>query len=673
MLLYVSYLGLNVANHAITSAPTEHKLPKENENSSVNNEHDLSVLPLRLKNSAIHRKYNLQKEINTDFAGTLYSTAKRVGGKDISVKVLKEGYALLSNTLGNIEHSRICQILHTIIERETIQAVVLEKPEGTPLSEMVLKNGALPAGQVVSAGLQLLSALHAVHWTDASVGNLHSDSIFLSRDRQGNLELQLTNLGIGCVHDKLRETDYLAPEQIMGGKSTGQAADIWAVGAILYEMLTGRRAFKGENRYAVAGEILLQDPDFSLVPESVPDDLVAIIRRALDKDESKRFSNVAEMVSELLPFQSEFNEPMSPAAQTAIRKSYPPDSDDMEKRTSSAAKTATKTSEPVPKAKVIPTVRISHTPSYPPSEMGKKTGNLLRDDPHRVGKQTKMGMPAIALPAKRIPLKSSDDTASFGHQSRSPNGAIRRDAQKNGEIVQSSSVIKGALGQGTAGRALSVITKTVAGIRATISITITKTIPKLMANPPKVAEIKSRIMTLPLKTKVGVVLVLCLLVSLPIVFSNGSDKREETLSEVTAESLSKSAKAAYMEATAEYHGRLAEQKPLEIPDIEFPKVPKGKKVTIDFSRKIPNRWRVKLNGNTQKRLPIVMDATDVPVSISISARGYETFSQVVVPLKDITIKVEMTREIKNNRKSWPGKASQKDKKIKKNLASNPFG
>jgi eukaryotic-like serine/threonine-protein kinase len=232
-------------------------LLKDDEKTDTNKPRPEHELPLRLRNSAIHRKYSLKEVISSDFAGILYATAKRSGGKAIAVKVLNEGYALVSNSVGNIEHSRICQILHTIIERETIQAVVLEKPDGAPLSSMIREQGALEPGQVVSAGLQLLSALHAVHWNDASVGNLHSDSIFLSRDRQGNLDLQLTNLGIGCIQDKLRETDYLAPEQIMGGKSGGKTADIWAAGVILYEMLVGIRPFRGENRYAVAGEILL--------------------------------------------------------------------------------------------------------------------------------------------------------------------------------------------------------------------------------------------------------------------------------------------------------------------------------------------------------------------------------------------------------------------------------
>ena len=639
-------------------------MPKDNEKLSSDKKHGPSALPLRLKNSAIHRKYNLQEAVNTDFAGTLYSTAKKTGGKDVAVKVLKEGYALLSNTLGNIEHSRICQILHTIIERETIQAVVLEKPEGISLSEMIRQNGALPAGQVVSAGLQLLSALHAVHWTDASVGNLHSDSIFLSRDAQGNLELQLTNLGIGCVQDKLRETDYLAPEQIMGGKGGGQSSDIWAVGAILFEMLTGRRAFKGENRYAVAGEILLQEPDFSLMPENIPDDLIAIIKQSLDKDESKRFPNVAEMVSVLLPFQSEFNEPMSSAAQTAIRTSYPPENG--ERRISTAAKTAAKTAEPVPKAKVIPTVRISHTPSDPPTEMGKKTGNILRDDPHRIGKQTKMGMPAIALPAKRIPLKSSDDTATFRHQNRTPNGAVRKISNSAvAEVVPPTA--QGVLGRGTAGRALSVITKTVTGVRSTLSVTITETIPKFFANRPKPTEIKKRLSTLPMKAKVGVGVTVLLVVLLPILFGGSESPASK---EVTAKRLSASVEAAYMAATAEYRQRLAAVPPIAPPEVVLPSVP-DKKVTIRFSRRIPARWRVRLNGQVQRRLPIVMNATDVPVAISISARGYETFSQVVVPLDDTTIKVEMVRETKESRRGRAKKASQKGKK--ENLASNPFG
>jgi serine/threonine protein kinase len=662
-------------------------LKENNTNSGGEKKSFTGELPSFLRNSAIHRKYSLTSVIAEDFAGTLYATGKKAGGKAVAVKVLKKGYALISNTLGNIEHSRICQVLHTIIEHDKIQAVVFEKPVGIPLSQMIQKSGTLSPGQTVSAALQLLSAIHAVHWNDAYVGNLHSDSIFLSRDAQGNLELQLINLGIGCIQDKLRETDYLAPEQIMGGKGGGPGSDIWAVGAIMYEMLFGSRPFKGENRYAVAGEILLQELNFSEKPKNVPDDLIVFIQKALEKDESRRYADVAQMVAELMPFQSEFNEPMSMSTKSAIRDSMPPS---ISQRESQVAKTAAKTSATTPKARVIPTVRISHTPSAPPSGIvGSRESGFGRS-----GKQTKLGMPAISLPAKRIPLKHKEDTGKFsavkpsGLSSSSQRSGLPRKAA--GEFPIPKEIASATAGKPATSSGLSVVTKTYTGIKSSLagaSAWIAGGVPKLLANSPKPSELKAGFLSLSTNLKALVLgsgalfLTLLTLLIVVIVGRQGVHAEEES-----AASLSKRD----TQAITVYHGQLATVSPSQTAAADDAAssstasiaIPKGKKVTIFIEGDLPNRAQVKVDDNPAK-LPIVIDASRTPVSITITARGYAPFSQTITPIEDTTIQVEMEKLWKGRRGGNTGKPgghrANKKSKTKKpaktgdDLASNPFG
>ena len=634
------------------------------------------ALPPLLRNSAIHRKYGLTTVISEDFAGTLYATAKRAANKEVSVKVLKAGYALTSNTLGNIEHSRICQVLHTIIERDKIQAVVFEKPEGRPLSQMIRESGPLPPGQVVSAGLQLLSAIHAVHWNDAYIGNLHADSIFLSRDNRGNLELQLTNLGIGCIQDKLRETDYLAPEQIMGGKGGSKRSDLWAVGIILYEMLFGTRPFKGENRYAVAGEILLQEPDFSPTPKDVPEDLIELIRKAIRKEEGHRFTDAAQMVEELLPFQSEFNEPMSPAAQKAIRDSKPPTDS-----TSTAAKTAARTSAVTPKARIIPTVRISHTPSDPPDRRKPLHSNS--------GKRTKLGMPAISLPAKHIPLKSSDDTASFAAKDSNAAANAVSSTETSAE-KKTDSKIPAILsniqpGKAVSDRAISAVSRSITGARATLATAgekITGGFPKLLANAPKPSEVKSGFLNLPLKLKALVLGSAALFVILLIVMLFVGDEKKPTTevsAKAMAQTISKEIEA--HDALLDSAAQIAAEADAETTktDVADP-IPAGKKVTISLNGKLPKRSRIRIDGKTVAP-PITIDASRTPLTLTVSARGYETFSETITPLSDTTIDVELPRTINVRRRPNKGRKTPQTKKQKSgksaksgdSLAKNPFG
>ena len=91
---------------------------------------------------------------------------------------------------------------------------------------------------------------------------------------------------------------YMAPEQAKG-RSVDKRADIWAFGVVLYEMLTGRRAFDGDDVSEVLASVLKTDPDLSVLPADVPPSVRRLLRRCLQKDPRKRLSAIGDARLEL--------------------------------------------------------------------------------------------------------------------------------------------------------------------------------------------------------------------------------------------------------------------------------------------------------------------------------------------------------------------------------------
>src|SRR6202011_3109236 len=86
---------------------------------------------------------------------------------------------------------------------------------------------------------------------------------------------------------------YMSPEQARG-KSVDKRTDIWAFGCVLYEMLTGKRAFDGDDVAEVLARILERDPDFSALPSPTPPAIRRLLRRCLEKDRKRRLDSAAD-------------------------------------------------------------------------------------------------------------------------------------------------------------------------------------------------------------------------------------------------------------------------------------------------------------------------------------------------------------------------------------------
>src|SRR3569623_1443850 len=165
--------------------------------------------------------------------------------------------------------------------------------------------------------LPVCSAVAAAHAAGIIHRDLKPQNIFLAQGPHG-MQPKVLDFGISKGMDKLGEGTltgtgamigtpfYLAPEQIMDGKSAGSASDEYALGVILYECLTGQRPFESDNLFMVFQAIVngAPVPPRQLRPELAPH-LARVILRAMNVDPKQRFASVNQLGRMLLPFASD--------------------------------------------------------------------------------------------------------------------------------------------------------------------------------------------------------------------------------------------------------------------------------------------------------------------------------------------------------------------------------
>jgi hypothetical protein len=252
----------------------------------------------------VYRAHDSQ--LNRDVAIKVLPAAA-VGDSDQLARFRREAQALAS-----LNHPNIATI-HGLEETPGGQALVLELVAGSTLSDR-LAHGPLPIVQAMQVARQIATALQTAHEQGIVHRDLKPGNIMLRPDGM----VKVLDFGVAKLSEpKTAQSDpvtvttsqtkqgwlvgtppYMAPEQIAGA-AVDKSADIWSFGAVLYEMLTGQRAFPGREVSEVLPQVLNDEPRWALLPPDTPSSLRRLLQRCLTKDRRSRLHDLGDALLEI--------------------------------------------------------------------------------------------------------------------------------------------------------------------------------------------------------------------------------------------------------------------------------------------------------------------------------------------------------------------------------------
>src|SRR5262245_37805326 len=218
--------------------------------------------------------------------------------------VLRERFEREARTIAALNHPHICT-LHDVGRNDGTDFLVLEYLEGPTLADRLTK-GALPIDQALQLAIQIADALDKAHRAGIVHRDLKPGNVMLTKSGAKLLDFGLAKVTPAAVAASglsmaptgvspatmqgtiLGTLQYMAPEQIEGQKADART-DIFAFGGVLYEMLTGKRAFDGKTQASLIAAILERDPPTALALQpATPRALDRLVRKCLAKEPEKR-------------------------------------------------------------------------------------------------------------------------------------------------------------------------------------------------------------------------------------------------------------------------------------------------------------------------------------------------------------------------------------------------
>ncbi|HEX6787849.1 MAG TPA: serine/threonine-protein kinase [Gaiellaceae bacterium] len=281
----------------------------------------------------IAERYEVEELVGTGGMSSVYRARDRLLERLVALKVLHPHYGDDEEYVERFrrEARSVAQLSHphivTVIDRgedDGQQFIVFEYVDGENLKQLIARNGPLPARRALELAIEIADALAFAHEHGLIHRDVKPQNVLVSQDG----DAKVTDFGIARSLDVehgvtqtgtvLGTSNYLSPEQA-SGKPTTPATDVYSLGVVVYELLTGDVPFPGDNFVAVAMKHLNErPPDLLEQRRDVPLRLAAAVDRALEKDPALRFPTMDQFAWELRQCLAELDAPVADADQTLI-------------------------------------------------------------------------------------------------------------------------------------------------------------------------------------------------------------------------------------------------------------------------------------------------------------------------------------------------------------------
>jgi eukaryotic-like serine/threonine-protein kinase len=285
---------------------------------------DLIEMPFE-PGEIISGKYEVQKLIGSGGMGYVVAALHVELGERVALKFLRpealaieeliERFAREARAAAKIKSEHIARVFDVGALPDGAPFIVMEHLEGQDLCDVLHQQGPMPVKVAVEYVMQACEALAAAHAAGVVHRDIKPENLFLTKHAQGLDFIKILDFGISKValaqgkraHVRtqmpLGSPVYMSPEQIRSSEQVDARTDIWSLGCVLFELLTGVVAFDEPSLMQLSAAILEHDPVplRQLIPDA-PVELENVILRCLEKDVSKRYSNIAELAIALYPF-----------------------------------------------------------------------------------------------------------------------------------------------------------------------------------------------------------------------------------------------------------------------------------------------------------------------------------------------------------------------------------
>ncbi|MEI8259530.1 MAG: serine/threonine-protein kinase, partial [Deltaproteobacteria bacterium] len=287
-------------------------------------------------------KYKLTRLLGVGGMGAVFEGTNTWTDRRVAIKLMLTANGAIDPELGQrfmreakaatkIAHENIVDILDMGQDADGSLFIVQEFLAGTDLRHVLDERGAISPRETAEILAPVMSALIAAHKHGIVHRDLKPDNIFLTKSSSGNTVPKLIDFGIAKMDEgqgrgltktgaAMGTPHYMSPEQAGGQKSIDQQTDIWAIGVVLFEMLSGQMPYDGDNYNQLMVKIATEPP--RLIEDVAPDiapSLAAVVHRALNRDRTQRFRTMQQFLGALLDARTEGDEAWNHTLRAALK------------------------------------------------------------------------------------------------------------------------------------------------------------------------------------------------------------------------------------------------------------------------------------------------------------------------------------------------------------------